>query len=175
MLLIDEHFDAGGHWNAAAGRAAGADPFHRLKPRHDRTSDSAPTSTRRAKQGEVLRWRKTRAECARGAAFDEIAGKSGEFLDHRFQGGAFHLSQLDGQHLQEMSVRIDRGGSPPIRWAHQPACYVEADRALTGSSPCRRVDRHYARSVQNTAGQGGEVAETPRREAAVLTQGGQWI
>src|SRR5688572_10992733 len=175
VLLVDEHFYSRGHWNATAAGASGADPFDRRQPGHDRSSDAAPAGARGAKQRKMGRRGKAGPERAGGAALDKITGQPGELLDHRFQCGAFHLTKLDGQDLQEMAIGVDGSGPPSIGRAHQSAGHVEPNGALAGPGPGGGVDRHHPGCVQDATRQGCQVPETPGGQGTILPQGGQWI
>ena len=94
---------------------------------------------------------------AAGGEADNLVLKAARALARRVPGlrtGAFHLTKLDGQDLQEMAVGVDGSGPPSIGRAHQATGYVESNGALTRSSPGGGVDRHHPGCVQDATGQG---------------------
>ena len=175
MLLVHQDLDAGRHGDPPACRgrrrraSTGASQPSTARPTRPRPVPGACSS------GQPVGPRQRGAQHAGHPALDEVAGEPGELAGHGLQRGAFHLPQLDGEHLEQVAVGVHRGRSPAVGRAHQPARHVEADGSLARPGPRRRVDRHHARCVEDAAGERGQVAQPPRCQRAVLPQGGQRI
>ena len=152
-----------------------AAPSTGREPAEQRAADPAPAGARRLEQGQPVGARHGRAQGGRHPPLDQVAGEAGELLAHRLERRALHLPQLDGEHLEQVAVRVDRRGAPPVGRAHQPARHVEADGPLARPRPGGGVHRHHARGVEQSGGEGGEVAQAPGSEAAVLPQGGEGV
>src|SRR3972149_6889725 len=90
-----------------------------------------------------------------------VAGQLGQLLGDGGEGGAFHLPELDGQHLQQVAIRVGGGGAPAVGWGHQTPGDVEPDGPLVGVGAGRGVDGADARRVEDGAGHGRQGAGPP--------------
>ena len=120
---------------------------------------------RRLQQRQAVGPRQRGAEHAGHPALDQVAGEPGELAGHGLEGGAFHLAQLDGEHLQQMAVGVHRGGAPAVGRAHEPARDVEPDGPLARPRAGRGVDRHHARGVEDAGGRARSGRAVPRAPA----------
>src|SRR3970040_1867794 len=115
------------------------------------------------------------AAAAAPPPLQHVAGQLGQLLGDGGEGGAFHLPELDGQHLQQVAIRVGGGGAPAVGWGHQTPGDVEPDGPLVGVGAGRGVDGADARRVEDGAGHGRQVAEPPRGELPVFPEDEQGI
>ena len=150
--------------------AAPALPSTGREPAQHGAADAAAAGPRRLQQRQAVGARERGAEHAGHPPLDQIARELGELAGHGLERGAFHLAELDGEHLQQVPVGVDGRGAPAVGRAHQPARHVEPDRALARPGARGGVDRHHARRVEDAGGQRGQVAQSPGSERPVLAQ-----
>src|SRR5205823_13374768 len=126
-------------------------------------------------QGQpVRRWQRG-AQHLSAATFQDVAGLILHVLGDRRERRAFHLPQFDRQQLQEMPIRICRGGPAAFGWADQAARHVESDGALARRRAGGGIDRCHGGRVEHGADYDGEIAEIPGRKVAVFSEDMQRI
>ena len=103
-------------------------------------------------------------------AFEHVAGEAGEFAREGIERRAFHLAQLDAEHLQHVTVAIHRGRAPAFGRIHQALHHVEANGALGRPRARRDVDGDDTGCLEHGARERREIPKTPRRERVIGAQ-----
>ena len=63
--------------------------------------------------------------------------------------GAFHLTKLDGEHLEQVSIGVRGCRTPTFRRVHQLPGDIEANGTLRGGCCRRGIDRTDGRGLEN--------------------------
>src|SRR3990172_6974550 len=112
VFLVDVQLQAPGH-----GQPVPGPPSHLLGLGFGLGEERAQGASRPASwggvvadQGQAGRCRDAGAERGRDPPLQHVAGQLGQLLGDGGEGGAFHLPELDGQHLQQVAIRVGGGG-----------------------------------------------------------------